>query len=173
MPLRARQLLVFVVVVLLAFLVLVLVNKDSDASTGTAAQGPSPADEIQPKVSSTTTTSVPTTTTTSTTTTTTLPPTTITTVPPTTTTVQKPSEPVKMGAGSVNWDAIAQCESGGNWSINTGNGYYGGLQFSHGTWIAYGGGRYSNNAHETSRENQIAIASTMSLSHWPNCGRYG
>lgn len=76
-------------------------------------------------------------------------------------------------SSEVNWDAIAQCESGGNWSINTGNGYYGGLQFSHSTWIAYGGGRYAENAHLTSRENQIAIASTMSLSHWPHCGRYG
>ena len=42
-------------------------------------------------------------------------------------------------ASSVNWDAVAQCESGGNWAANTGNGYYGGLQFSLGTWQAYGG----------------------------------
>lgn len=108
-----------------------------------------------------------------------LPPTTTTTtttIPPTTTTTQPPPPPPKPAAAqsrSVNWDAIAQCESGGNWSINTGNGYYGGLQFSHSTWIAYGGGRYAENAHLTSRENQIAIASGMSLSHWPHCGKYG
>ena len=42
-------------------------------------------------------------------------------------------------APSVNWDAIAQCESGGNWRINTGNGYYGGLQFAQATWRGYGG----------------------------------
>ena len=54
------------------------------------------------------------------------------------------------------WDALAQCESGGNWAINTGNGYYGGLQFNLGTWQAYGGTGYP---HQTSRETQIAIAS--------------
>jgi len=48
--------------------------------------------------------------------------------------------------GGVNWDAIAQCESGGNWAINTGNGYYGGLQFSSSTWKAYGGRRYASHA---------------------------
>lgn len=105
--------------------------------------------------------------------------TTTTTIPPTTTTVYippyipPPPKPAAAQSRSVNWDAIAQCESGGNWSINTGNGYYGGLQFSHSTWIAYGGGRYAENAHLTSRENQIAIASGMSLSHWPHCGKYG
>jgi hypothetical protein len=90
--------------------------------------------------------------------------------PPPTTTTAPPAPATGRG---VNWDAIAECESGGNWHINTGNGYYGGLQFHHDTWIAYGGGRYAENAHLTSRENQIAIASGMSLSHWPHCGRYG
>jgi hypothetical protein len=87
----------------------------------------------------------------------------------TTTTVPPP----RRRPTTVNWDAIAQCESGGNWSINTGNGYYGGLQFSHSTWIAYGGGQYAENAHLTSRENQIAVASTMGLGHWPHCGSRG
>src|SRR5215207_9873407 len=59
---------------------------------------------------------------------------------------------------SVNWDAIAQCESGGNWSINTGNGYYGGLQFSRSTWLGYGGGTYAPTANLASRSQQIAIA---------------
>lgn len=95
--------------------------------------------------------------------------TTTTTIPPTTTT-QQPRPVVSDG---VNWDAIAECESHGNWSTNTGNGYYGGLQFHHDTWIAYGGGVYAENAHLTSRENQIHIASGMDLSHWPICGKYG
>jgi hypothetical protein len=118
---------------------------------------------------------IPTTTTTIPPTTTTVAPTTTTTeyIPPPTTTTAPPPPPAPVRTSGVNWDAIAQCESGGNWSINTGNGYYGGLQFSHSTWIAYGGGRYADNAHLTSRENQIAIASGMSLSHWPHCGRYG
>src|SRR4029453_7581735 len=50
---------------------------------------------------------------------------------------------------AVNWDAVAQCESGGNWSINTGNGYYGGLQFSRSTWKAYGGTKYASTATNT------------------------
>lgn len=65
-----------------------------------------------------------------------------------------------------NWDAIAQCESGGNWSINTGNGYYGGLQFLTSTWLGAGGGKYAPRADLATREQQIAIASTLSLSNW-------
>lgn len=76
---------------------------------------------------------------------------------------------------NVNWDKIAFCETGGtmDWATNTGNGFYGGLQFSHSTWISNGGGQYAYNAHLTSRENQIAIASHMALSNWPICGRRG
>jgi nucleoid-associated protein YgaU len=78
---------------------------------------------------------------------------------------------------SVNWDAIAQCESGGNWSINTGNGYYGGLQFSRGTWTANGGGKYASTANQASRSEQISVAERV-LDHqgigaWPVCGRKG
>lgn len=75
--------------------------------------------------------------------------------------------------GSV-WDIIANCESGGNWHINTGNGYYGGLQFSLSTWRAYGGSGYP---HENSREAQIAVAERMvaanggSYGAWPHCGQ--
>src|ERR1700733_12733421 len=55
-------------------------------------------------------------------------------------------------AASVStWDAVAQCESGGDWSINTGNGYYGGLQFSRSTWKANGGGKYASTANKASR----------------------
>jgi hypothetical protein len=105
------------------------------------------------------------------------PPTTTTAPPPTTTTTRyeppaTTSPPAPPRSSGVNWDAIAECESGGDWHINTGNGYYGGLQFSHSTWIAYGGGAYAENAHLTSRENQIAVASGMGLSHWPHCGQY-
>ncbi len=56
------------------------------------------------------------------------------------------------------WDAVAQCESTNNWSINTGNGYYGGLQFSQSTWDAYGGQQYAPRADLASREQQIAVA---------------
>ena len=52
------------------------------------------------------------------------------------------------------WDRIAECESGGNWSINSGNGYYGGLQFDHGTWAAYGGTAYASNANGASRRSR-------------------
>jgi resuscitation-promoting factor RpfB len=72
-------------------------------------------------------------------------------------------------SGSV-WDKLAECESGGNWSINTGNGYYGGLQFSLSTWRAYGG---SGMPHEASREEQIAIAKKVQADvgwgAWPAC----
>jgi resuscitation-promoting factor RpfB len=68
------------------------------------------------------------------------------------------------------WDKLAECESGGNWSINTGNGYYGGLQFSLSTWRAYGG---SGMPHEASREEQIAIAKKVQAAQgwgaWPAC----
>ena len=73
--------------------------------------------------------------------------------------------------GNTVWDALAQCESGGNWAINTGNGYYGGLQFSLGTWQAYGGSGLPSNA---SRETQIAIATKVrdasgGYGAWPAC----
>jgi resuscitation-promoting factor RpfB len=72
-------------------------------------------------------------------------------------------------SGSV-WDKLAQCESGGNWSINTGNGYYGGLQFSLSTWRAYGG---SGMPHQASRDQQIAIAKKLQADAgwgaWPAC----
>lgn len=78
-------------------------------------------------------------------------------------------------ASSVNWDAVAQCESGGNWSINTGNGFYGGLQFTRGTWKAYGGTKYASTANRASRAQQIAIAEKVlrgqGIGAWPVCGR--
>ncbi|MET8856382.1 transglycosylase family protein [Streptomyces sp. NPDC004579] len=72
------------------------------------------------------------------------------------------------------WDAVAQCESGGNWSINTGNGYYGGLQFSSSTWAAYGGTAYASTADQASKSQQIAIGEKVLAAQgkgaWPTCG---
>ncbi|WFE40489.1 transglycosylase family protein [Micromonospora sp. WMMD998] len=80
-------------------------------------------------------------------------------------------------AASVNWDAVAQCESGGNWHINTGNGYYGGLQFSRGTWNGYGGQKYAGRADLASRSEQIAVAEKVlrgqGIGAWPVCGKKG
>ncbi|WP_030436416.1 transglycosylase family protein [Actinoplanes subtropicus] len=80
-------------------------------------------------------------------------------------------------ASSVNWDAIAQCESGGNWGISTGNGFYGGLQFTKGTWRAYGGTKYAPTANKASRSEQIAIAEKVlrgqGIGAWPVCGKKG
>ncbi len=71
-----------------------------------------------------------------------------------------------------NWDRVAACESSGNWSINTGNGYYGGLQFSLGTWAAYGG---HGRPDLSSKRDQILVAERVrtqsGLHHWPTCGR--
>jgi len=86
-----------------------------------------------------------------------------------------PASPAQ--ASSVNWDAIAQCESGGNWSINTGNGFYGGLQFTKGTWRAYGGAKYASTANKASRSEQISIAEKVlrgqGIGAWPVCGKKG
>ncbi|MEP7332707.1 MAG: transglycosylase family protein [Terracoccus sp.] len=77
-------------------------------------------------------------------------------------------------AGSV-WDGVAACESGGNWSINTGNGFYGGLQFTKSTWLAYGGGQYASRADLASKSAQIAVAQRTLKGQgpgaWPVCSR--
>ena len=73
------------------------------------------------------------------------------------------------------WDDVAACESGGDWSINTGNGYYGGLQFSASTWTGFGGAAYAPRADLATREQQIAVAervlATQGKGAWPTCGR--
>jgi hypothetical protein len=73
------------------------------------------------------------------------------------------------------WDRVAACESGGNWAINTGNGYHGGLQFSQGTWASHGGGEYATSANQATRDQQIAVAERVLASQgrgaWPVCGR--
>ncbi|MGC0362758.1 uncharacterized protein YabE (DUF348 family) [Rhodococcus sp. 27YEA15] len=84
---------------------------------------------------------------------------------------KQPSAPaVSNGA---TWDALAQCEATGNWSINTGNGFYGGLQFSQSTWQAFGGGQYAARADLATREQQIAVAEKVRAGQgwgaWPSC----
>ncbi|MFJ9829644.1 transglycosylase family protein [Streptomyces sp. NPDC101160] len=77
-------------------------------------------------------------------------------------------------ATAAEWDAVAQCESGGNWSINTGNGFYGGLQFTNSTWAAYGGTAYASRADLASKSQQIAVAEKVLAGQgkgaWPSCG---
>lgn len=78
-------------------------------------------------------------------------------------------------AADVDWDAIAHCESHGNWKANTGNGYYGGLQFSSRTWRTHGGGKYASTADKASRAEQIRVAEKVlrgqGLGAWPTCGK--
>ena len=73
------------------------------------------------------------------------------------------------------WDRVAQCESGGNWKINTGNGFYGGVQFSASTWKAHGGKTYASQAHLATKAEQIAIARRVLAGQgpgaWPTCSR--
>lgn len=96
---------------------------------------------------------------------------------PTPTTIKRGTKVAAASAPSVEggsvWDALAQCESNGNWSINTGNGFSGGLQFHPQTWQAYGGGQYSSTAAGASREQQIAIAQKVQAAQgwgaWPAC----
>jgi hypothetical protein len=82
-----------------------------------------------------------------------------------------PSTAAAGAAPTPNWDAIAQCESGGNWHANTGNGVYGGLQFKPDTWARYGG---VGNPAAATREQQIAVANRVfadnGVEAWPKCG---
>ncbi|SCX38649.1 Uncharacterized conserved protein YabE, contains G5 and tandem DUF348 domains [Klenkia marina] len=75
----------------------------------------------------------------------------------------------------LDWDALAQCEAGGNWSINTGNGYYGGLQYNISTWNAYGGQEFASRPDLATREQQIAVGertyAARGASPWPSCGK--
>lgn len=78
-------------------------------------------------------------------------------------------------AATTVWDRVAACESGGRWTISTGNGYYGGLQFSTSTWQGFGGGRYASTANRASKAEQIAIARRVLAGQgpgaWPVCSR--
>jgi hypothetical protein len=87
-------------------------------------------------------------------------------------TKSRPVPTSNYAGGSSAWDRIAACESGGNWAANTGNGYYGGLQFTLSTWHAYGG---SGRPDQNSREAQIAVAERVRNAEggygaWPVCG---
>ena len=93
---------------------------------------------------------------------------------------QRPTPPSTPSGGPTpssahDWDAVAMCESSGNWSINTGNGYFGGLQFSPSTWAAFGGLAYAPRADLASKSQQIAIAekvlAVQGPGAWPTCGR--
>lgn len=86
--------------------------------------------------------------------------------------------PLAMSAGTANaasgnWDAVAQCESSGNWAANTGNGFYGGLQFTASTWQEFGG---SGMPHHNSRDEQIRVAEKVLAGQgpgaWPVCSKY-
>lgn len=81
--------------------------------------------------------------------------------------------PAANAAPDSDWDRLAECEAGGNWSINTGNGYHGGLQFSPSTWAAFGGTQFAPTANQATREQQIAIAENTLAGQgwgaWPAC----
>lgn len=81
--------------------------------------------------------------------------------------------PTASAAPDSDWDRLAQCESGGNWHINTGNGFYGGLQFSASTWNGFGGGEFAPTADQASREEQIYVAEKVLAQQgwgaWPAC----
>jgi hypothetical protein len=90
----------------------------------------------------------------------------------------KPGTEVPPVTNGATWDALARCESGGNWAINTGNGYYGGVQFDQNTWERQGGLRYASRADLATREEQIAVAEVTRARQgwgaWPVCsGRAG
>lgn len=82
--------------------------------------------------------------------------------------------PASVPSGAANWAAIAACESGGNWSANTGNGFYGGLQFTQQTWLGYGGGQYASSANLATPSQQMAVADRVlagqGIGAWPVCG---
>ncbi|MFN2494868.1 MAG: transglycosylase family protein [Pseudonocardiaceae bacterium] len=78
-------------------------------------------------------------------------------------------------ASDAVWDRVAQCESGGNWATNTGNGHYGGLQFTDSTWDSYGGETYAATANHATRKQQIAVGEKVLAGQgwgaWPTCSR--
>jgi hypothetical protein len=85
-----------------------------------------------------------------------------------------PAAAPNFASGSTVWDQIAACESGGNWAINTGNGYSGGLQFVESTWLSNGGGAFAPYAYQASREQQIVVAERIRAASggygaWPAC----
>ena len=102
----------------------------------------------------------------------------VTVAPPAPRTTPVPEPDYDPGDGS-RWDKLAQCESGGNWATNTGNGFGGGLQFMHGngysTWLSFGGGEFAADPWNATREQQIVVAERVLASSgwgaWPGCTR--
>jgi hypothetical protein len=94
----------------------------------------------------------------------------VVTEPPQTTTTSTTQPVVSEGS---RWDQLAQCESGGNWSINTGNGFTGGVQFLQSTWLAMGGGEFAPDAYLASKAEQIIVAERLvkvsGWGAWPGC----
>ncbi|MGW1835885.1 transglycosylase family protein [Streptomyces sp. BBFR2] len=93
-------------------------------------------------------------------------------------TAAAPAAPVgPVAPVGTDWDRIAHCESSGNWHINTGNGYHGGLQIAPSTWRAYGGKKYAPRPDLATKSQQIAVGERIrndrGLQPWPNCGRFG
>ena len=78
-----------------------------------------------------------------------------------------------VAAGGTGWDELVQCEATGNWNINSGNGFSGGLQFTPSTWQAYGGGEFAPEAWQATREQQIVVAEKVQAAQgwgaWPAC----
>lgn len=95
----------------------------------------------------------------------------VVTEPPQTTTTST-TQPV---SESLRWDQLAECESGGDWSINTGNGFSGGVQFLRSTWLAMGGGEFAPDAYLASKAQQIVVAERLlkvsGWGAWPGCTR--
>jgi uncharacterized protein YabE (DUF348 family) len=88
----------------------------------------------------------------------------------------EPEPAVAPVAGPGVWDSLAKCEAGGNWATNSGNGYYGGLQFDRATWVSYGGDQYAPLPHQAGRDAQIAVGTKMrddrgGYGAWPACAR--
>jgi hypothetical protein len=138
----------------------------NEAEAADLAAASAPYDAVQSEVAQTyedeaTTTSAPTGES-SRSTPTTAPP---TTAPPTT-------APPSVASGSI-WDEIAQCESGGNWAINSGNGYYGGLQFLLSTWQINGGTAFAAYPHQATREQQITVAERVRAANGGSYGAWG
>ena len=83
--------------------------------------------------------------------------------------------PAAQAAPTSTWDRVAQCESGGRWNINTGNGFHGGLQFTPSTWRGFGGAQFAPSAHQASRAQQIVVAERVLAKQgwgaWPVCSR--
>ena len=149
----------------------------AEVPSTTAETTTSTVEEVAPvdTVEATTSTAAPTTTAAPETTTTTAPPPPPPTTAPPPPPPPPPPAPAPPVANGAIWDQVAMCESSGNWAMNSGNGYSGGLQFYQGTWVGHGGTEFAPYAYMASREAQIAVAERVLASQgwnaWPGCAR--